>query len=77
MNDDFIRSELADLQTPEGAPLWDGTADMTVRPASTDEQAIWERNLAGDLAEGVHESWQDAVESNGFAFLVECREPSE
>ncbi len=73
--DEFIRSELRDLRTPEGAQLWDGTANMTVRPSSAAEQAIWERNLVEDLTEGVHESREDVVESNGFAFLVDYREP--
>ena len=77
MNDDFIRSELCDLRTPDGEPLWDGKADVTVRPSSADEHAHWERNLADDLAAGVHESREDAVESNGFAFLVEYREPGD
>ncbi len=75
VKNDFIRSELADLQTPDGAPLWDGNTSVTVRLATTDERAVWERNLVEDLAEGVHESREDAIESNGFAFLVDYREP--
>ncbi len=77
MTDGFIRSELCGLRTPDGGPLWDGNADVAVQPACTDEQAIWERNLAGDLAQGVHESREDAVRGNGFAFLVEHLEPDE
>ncbi len=45
VNDDFIRPELAGLQTPDGAPLWDGDTAVTVRPANKDEKAIWESNL--------------------------------
>ena len=77
VKNDFIRSELAGLQTPDGAPLWDRNADVTIRPANADERAIWERSLVEDLAEGVHESREDAIESNGFAFLVDYREPGD
>ena len=77
VGDDFVRSEFADLRTPDGAPLWDDNAIVMVRPADADESALWERSLIDDLAAGVHESWEDAYESNGFAFLVDYLEPDE
>ena len=77
VHDDFIRSELCGLRAPDGAQLWDGDAAVSVRPASADERAAWEHNLVEDLAAGVHESREDAIESNGFVFLVEYREPGD
>jgi len=77
INDSFIRSELCGLRTTEGAPLWDGEADMAIRSASANERAVWERGLADDLASGVHEGREEAIQSNGFCFLVEYREPDE
>ena len=77
VNDTFVRAELCSLQTPDGGALWNGKTDVVVRPASSDETAVWERNLVEDLAQGVHASLADAIESNGFAFLVEYLEPGE
>jgi hypothetical protein len=77
VNDSFVRTELCSLRTPDGGALWNGKTDVTVRPASPDEEAVWERSLAEDLAQGVHASRADAIESNGFAFLVEYLESGE
>lgn len=77
VNDTFVRAELCSLRTPDGGALWNGMTDVTVRPASPDEAAVWEHGLAEDLAQGVHASRADAIESNGFAFLVEYLEPGE
>lgn len=75
INDTFIRSELCSLRAPESAPLLNGNAAMAVRPASADERAVWEHSLFNDLTAGVHQDHEDAIQSNGFAFLVEYREP--
>ena len=77
VNDTFVRTELCSLRTPDGGPLWNGKTDVTVRPAGRDEAIVWERNFAEDLAQGVHASLADAIESNGFAFLVEYQDPGE
>ena len=34
MHLDFLRSELKDLRAPDGAPLWDGQAELVVRDAT-------------------------------------------
>ena len=35
---DFIRSELRDLRAPDGAPLWNGQANLVVRDATEEEK---------------------------------------
>ena len=77
VNDTFVRTELCSLRTPDGGALRNGKTDVTVRPANPDEAAVWEHSLAEDLAQGVHASLADAIESNGFAFLVEYLDPGE
>ena len=56
---------------------WLSDAARIVKPANSDECAQWEATLAEDNAEGIHEDRQDAVTSNGFAFLAEYREADE
>jgi len=74
VNNTFIIAELRSLRMPYGEPLWPEDSDLTVRAATESESAVWERSLADDLAAGVHESREEAIQSNGFAFLVEYRE---
>lgn len=75
---EFILGELKDqLRTPRGAPLWDGKAEVTVRPATADEVVVWERELYWDVVEEVYESLEHAIECNRFVFLVDYLEPDE
>ena len=73
----MLRELKSQLRAPEGAPLWDGRAEVTVRPASADEVTVWERNLHRNLGGDVFESLEDAIEYNRFAFLVDYLEPDE
>lgn len=77
VNDRFIISELRGLRMPDGTALWPPDAGLSIRSATESENTMWEDNLVEDLADGVHESREDAVESNGFAFLVDYRDPHE
>ncbi len=43
---DFLRSELRDLRAPDGAPLWDGQANLVVRDATEEEKSAWEAEVA-------------------------------
>ncbi len=73
----FFRRELASLRTPDGKPLRPIGADIMIRRANSAESAFWEYCLEEDIDQGVHEDLEDAIESNGFAFLVEYRDPGE
>ncbi len=62
--------DLARLET-DGAPLWDGAAEINVRPALPEEEAKWQASwgralLRGDAEEG-KDSW--------VAFLVPVVDP--
>ena len=77
VNYTFIRSELQTLRTPAGAPLWDGQESISIRRASMEDEAVWERDLAEYIADGVYKSRDDAVENMGFTFLVDYLERDE
>ena len=67
---DFIRSELQTITTVDGTPLWDGTAEIAVRPATEPERLVWEIGLNEALKGQVYEDREDAIDSGCFSFLV-------
>jgi len=47
-----FHSELLLLWDEDGNPLWDGEAEIRVRPASSEEQEIWEKGRAEAVVDG-------------------------
>jgi hypothetical protein len=70
VSDGFTRSELYMIKTVDGAPLWDGTADITVRLATEPEKQVWEIGLKDALKGEVYEDRENAIDGYCFSFLV-------
>ena len=70
MSDDF-KEDLQNLES-EGAPLWDGVASLSIRPATDDEMGEFED---ADL----DEEDEDAEEDDGpyIMFLVDVSDPDD
>src|SRR5882757_4041020 len=65
-----FHSELLRLRDEEGDPLWDGEAEIHVRPAMPQEEAIWERARDEAVADGDFDENEDQVrERSGRADL--------
>ena len=72
---DFILRELTGLKTPEGTPLWDGRAELTVRPATDSERAVWEADIPHAIRDQVTESREQALSDSHFEIgRASCRE---
>ncbi len=74
---DFLCSELRDLRAPDGAPLWDGQAELVVRDATKEELAAWEAEVALAIREREIDHREDALDAGWFIFLTPYREPEE
>ncbi len=74
---DFLRSEMRDLRALDGAPLWDGQAELVVRDATEEELAAWEADVAVAIREREIDRREDALDPGWFIFLVPYREPEE
>ena len=74
---DFWRSELRDLRAMDGAPLWDGQAELVVRDATEEETSAWEADVAVAIREGEIDRREDALDPGWFIFLVPYRDPEE
>jgi hypothetical protein len=48
----WVPSQLLRIRDEDGNPLWDGEAEIRVRPASSEEQKIWERGRAEAVVDG-------------------------
>jgi len=57
----------------DGAPLWDGIAEIHVRPALPEEQAKWQASWARALLRGDVEEGEDPW----VAFLVPVVDPKD
>ena len=70
MSDDF-KEDLKNLES-EGAPLWDGFASLSIRPATDDEMGEFEE---ADL----DEDDEDGEEDDGpyIMFLVDVSDPDD
>lgn len=66
----FIRSELRNIAGIDGKPLWDGAAEIAVRPAQHFEREVFEIGLLDALRCQVIESREDAIDGGCFSFLV-------
>jgi hypothetical protein len=71
-SDDF-KEDLRTL-TAEGRPLWDGTAPLTIRPASEDEIDAFDEAVNDESYED-EDSTDDDDEAVDVVFLVEIDEP--
>ncbi|MBB4041972.1 hypothetical protein GGR34_003656 [Microvirga flocculans] len=69
MSDEF-KEDLQVLES-EGAPLWDGFASLSVRPATEEEKAEFE------LADFDDEEDDDEEEGPYIMFLVDVTDPDE
>ncbi len=74
---DFLRSELMDLRAPDGAPLWDGQAELVVRDATVEEKSAWEAAVALAVREREIDRREDALDAGWFIFLAPYCEPEE
>ena len=74
---DFLCSELRDLPAPEGAPLWDGQAELVVRDATEQEKSAWDAEVAQAIQEREIDRREDALDAGWFIFLAPYREPEE
>ena len=74
---DFLCSELRDLRAPDGAPLWDGQAELVVRDATQEERTAWEAEVALAIREREIDRREDALDAGWFIFLALYREPEE
>jgi hypothetical protein len=70
-SDDF-KEDLRTL-TADGRPLWDGTAPLTIRPASEDEIDAFDEAVNDESYED--EDSTDDDEAVDVVFLVEIDEP--
>jgi hypothetical protein len=70
-SDDF-KEDLRTL-TADGRPLWDGTAPLTIRPASEDEIDAFDEAVNDESYED--EDSTDGDEAVDVVFLVEIDEP--
>src|SRR5215212_7278190 len=70
-SDDF-KEDLRTL-TADGRPLWDGTAPLTIRPASDDEIDAFDEAVNDESYED--EDSTDDDEAVDVVFLVEIDEP--
>ncbi len=71
ITDDAFQEDLMAFEA-NGTPLWDGEAELTVRPASKDEQAAWkEARVEAEEEEDFEEDEASVV------FLVEVSDPDE
>jgi hypothetical protein len=61
-----FHSELLRIRDEDGNPLWDGEAEIRVRPASSEEQKIWERARAEAVVDGDVDEDEDRV----LVFLI-------
>lgn len=68
--DSFLHSELSTLTGVDGAPLWDGKTEWLVRPATDDERAVWEAEVAEAVRVREIDSRDHAVEAIWIAYLV-------
>ncbi len=74
---DFLRGELRDLRATDGAPLWDGQANLVVRDATQEELAARDAEVALAIRECEIDRREDALEAGWFIFLVPYRDPEE
>ncbi len=72
-SEDF-KEDLRSL-TADGRPLWDGSAPLTIRPASEDEIDAFDQALDDDSYED--EDPTDDDEAIDVVFLVEIDEPDD
>ena len=63
--------ELTVLRDEDGIPLWDGEAEIHVRPANSLEEEIWER----ERAEAVTAGHVDEDEAKVLVFLIPVFDP--
>ncbi len=78
----FLCFELMDLRAPDGAPLWDGKAELVVRDATEEEKSAWETEVVLAIREREIDRREDALDTGWFVFLapiflVPYREPDE
>ncbi len=74
---DFLCSELRDLRATDGAPLWDGQAELVVRDATAEEKSAWEADVALAIHDGEIDRREDALDWSWFIFLTPYLEPDE
>jgi hypothetical protein len=65
--------ELTVLRDEDGNPLWDGEAEIHVRPASSREEKIWER----ERAEAVTAGHVAEDEAKVLVFLIPVFDPDD
>ena len=61
----------------DGAPLWDGKAELFVRDATEEEKLAWEAEVALAIREHEIDRREDALDWSWFIFLTPYLEPEE
>ncbi len=71
-----VTSARAGVRAMDGAPLWDGQAELAVRDATEEEKSAWDAEVAVAIREREIDRREDALDG-WFIFLTPYLEPNE
>jgi hypothetical protein len=63
---EVFKSDLLSWETPEGRSLWDGMAELFVRPSFAEEEAVFDRGFAKARVNGS----ADPDDEDGYLILL-------